>query len=145
MCGRVGALHDHLKSLNRVWYVRDQIRNPAASEVHLVFRLTPVLRLEAVNLPSNSSPPMYAVHRELRFDVLGPSLLPFLAQARSHLHARGEYNKIEYAMPEQSYGESFEPNLRESRLSAIRTKATPRLLVGGVAPSISAMRPSAYF
>jgi hypothetical protein len=30
-------------------------------------------------------------------------------------------------------------------VSAIRTKATPRLLVGGVAPSISAMRPSAYF
>jgi hypothetical protein len=88
---------------------------------------------------------MYAVHREFRFGVLDPSLLPFMAQARSHLHARGEYNKIEYAMPEQSYGESCEPNLRESRLSAIRTKATPRLLVGGVAPSISAMRPSAYF
>jgi hypothetical protein len=58
-------------------------------QVHLVSRLTPVLRLEAVDLPSNSFPPMYAVHRELRFGVLNPSLLPFLAQARSHLHARG--------------------------------------------------------
>jgi hypothetical protein len=58
-------------------------------QVHLVSRLTPVLRLEAVDLPSNNFPPMYAVHHELRFGVLNPSLLPFLAQARSHLHARG--------------------------------------------------------
>jgi hypothetical protein len=56
-----------------------------------------------------------------------------------------EYNKIDHAMPEQSYGESFETNLRESRVSAIRTKATLRLLVGDVAQSISAMRLSAYF
>jgi hypothetical protein len=58
-------------------------------QVHLVSRLTPVLRLEAVDQPSNSPPPMYAVHRELRFGVLDPSLLPFLAQPRSPLHARG--------------------------------------------------------
>ena len=74
------------------------------------------------NHPLSQNTHTHAAHREVRFSLLNPSLLPYLVQARSFLLLQADDDKIERAMPEQSYGESFESSPGEPRVPAIRTR-----------------------